>query len=174
MDTRTLELIGNATVLWNRCDTILDKFLFLYLETDAGTAELILEPMRSADKSKLLQKLVKNKETEELIKIEIKWFLDFIGIARENRNLITHRIGGIESEISDRDVDRIKSNCESMDEFIIYSEDLRVRLSAIIMDRLDRQVPSSDGETGPDEDRPIPAFEAPARPDQLRRFQFRT
>ena len=167
-----LAAVGRIAILWNELEKVSDDILRLYIDIDEITATLILKPMRSTDKAKLLKTVYSQKETDDYVLEELNWFINCLGIYRENRNTLIHQIDGDEENLSAIAQKRIGALADGLNEFLDYTKLLFERVQVYWGERADRELPI-DGMSGPDEDRPLEAFIAPDRPDKPRKFTLK-
>ena len=88
-----LAKVGHVAVSWNEAEHVVNRLLWLYLDTDEKTALILTKPLRASDREKLLRELVDAKEIDKAVAHEIKEAIKLSAACRENRNTILHNAG---------------------------------------------------------------------------------
>jgi hypothetical protein len=165
-----LARVGHVTVAWNEAEHLINQMLWLYLDTDVLTAEILTKPMRATDREKLLKALVAAKEIDQAVATEIGEALKICAVCRDNRNTVLHNAGGETGEFGARALESMTLFCREMDTTVAYLRDLRTALTRVIFERGSRETPIGD-ESSNDELLPPIVFVVPVRPKAPRRLQ---
>ena len=164
-----LSRVGHIAVSWNEAERIINHILWLYLDTDVRTAEVLTKPMRPSDREKLLKELVRLKEIDPAVDEEIGEALRICGICRDNRNAILHNSGGLGEIFTEQAIEAVTSICIEFDDALIYLRALQESVTKVIYLRGARETPIGD-ESFMDEELPPIEFQKPERPKRPRRF----
>ncbi len=166
----SLACVGHVTVAWNEAEHLITQMLWLYLDTDVITAEILTKPMRATDREKLLRSLVDAKEIDGAVSTEIREALKLCAICRDNRNTVLHNAGGGTGEFGARAFASLTQFCGEIDVTVSYLRDLRTSLTKVIFARGSRETPIGD-ESSNDELLPLIEFEMPERPASPKRLR---
>lgn len=160
---QVLAKIGEIAVGWNEAEHYLNRMLWLYLDTDVQTAEIVTGPMRPSDREKLLKQLVKTKEIDPVVRAEVEAAMKLCASCRDARNVILHNAGGEDGEFSEKAPGKVQGACAEVLAVVAYMAELSQSLTQVIYQRAGRELPI-DGASGNDEDEPVIEFAAPERP----------
>lgn len=163
MSENLLARVGHIAVAWNEAEYVLNRLLWLYLDTDAQTAAILTRPMRAADREKLLRALVDAKEIDKTIAEEIGEAIKLCAACRENRNTILHSAGGSNGEFADGALTLVTDACGEITKVVAYLRELQAEVTKIIFARAGRETPIDEDHYG-DELFQLPQFNRPTRP----------
>lgn len=168
MTDALLARVGHIAVAWNEAEHIINRLLWLYLDTDTNTADILTKPMRAADREKLLGALVTAKEIDQNVADEIREALRLCKACRDNRNTILHNAGGGNGAFNDAALEILTRICEELNVATNYLRELQASVTRIIISRAGRETPiGEDGdESSNDELLPLEVFERPNRPER--------
>lgn len=167
-----LAKVGHVAVAWNEAERIINRILWLYIDTDVRTAEILTEPMRPTDREKLLKQLIREKEIDKKVSDEIVAALSICKTCRENRNIVLHSIENNGTHLSKGVHEIISKLCEDFDKTLIYLRLLQTAVTEITILRLDRETPIGD-ESSNDELLPEIVFHAPDRPKKPHKLSLK-
>lgn len=139
-----LPKIGHIAVAWNEAEHVVNRMLWLYLDTDAQTAAILTKPLRATDREKLLRVLVEVKETNKVMASEIVEAIKLCATCRENRNTILHNLGGGNGEFASDALETLSRVCDEITSITVYLRDLQLAVTKVIFARAGDEEAISD------------------------------
>lgn len=166
------QTVGSIAISWNEADELVAQIAILYLDLDQVAYDILIKTMRPTDREDLLRKVVKAKEYNADIVAEVADALANTQACRENRNIILHHLGSIGGELTEQTERLLERVLADLTATSLHLRNLHVSIRSVVLDRLGREMPSFDGETGKDELVPLVSFTPPLRPSKPRRIKL--